>query len=80
MFRPGSLAADLDLFAEGFVQPVEDGALLRGEVGFFEGIELEIIEFQRGKGAVLKQLPVAAAKGIYGFAAVGDATFAADEI
>ena len=77
---PGGLAADLDLSAEAFIQLVEDGALLRDEVGFFLRVEAQIIEFLRSEGVVLKQLPVAVAEGVDGFAAVGDTALAADEI
>jgi hypothetical protein len=77
---PGGLAADLDLFAEGFVQLVEHGALLAGEVGFFERVHAEVIEFERGEGTVLKNFPIATTKRIYGFAAVNDATLTPDEI
>src|SRR5579862_5083173 len=77
---PRSLAADLDFAAEGGVEVVEDFSLLRNKIGFFEGVELEVVEFERGEWAVLKQFPVAAAEGINSFAAVGRTAFAADEI
>lgn len=80
MLLPRNFAATLDVLAECGGEVIEDFLFAGGEVVGFVWVDLEVVEFKRGEGAVLEEFPVASNESFDGLASVGRASFAADEV
>ena len=65
---------------EGGAEIAEDFGGLFGHVVLFHGVGFHVVEFLRSPGGVVDDLPVAAAEGLDGEAAVGGSTFTPNEV
>ena len=74
------MPAALNLFAQPGCKLIENPLLLRGQVGGFERIGLQVVELQRCERAILEEFPIAAPVSFDGLSAVGDTALAADEV